>query len=107
MIRTRKDQPLTLEEENTLLGQGYRCIAGVDEVGRGPLAGPVMAAAVVLPLDKELPWLGKVRDSKQLSARQREGLCQEIRRDALAVATGKVCVQEIDALGIAKAARIA
>jgi len=107
MIRSRKDPPPTLEEENALLARGCRFIAGVDEVGRGPLAGLVMAAAVILPLDNELPWLCKVRDSKQLTPKQREELCRDIRRDALAVATGKVCVREIDALGIAEAARIA
>jgi len=101
-----KDPP-TLDEEKALLAQGCRYIAGVDEVGRGPLAGPVMAAAVILPLGKELPWLGRVRESKQLTAKQRQELCREIRRDALAVAVAKVCVKDIDALGIAEAAKLA
>ena len=58
-----------MEEE--LRSQGYGCIAGVDEVGRGPLAGPVVAAAVVLPEDFDVPG---VDDSKKLSEKKREEL---------------------------------
>jgi len=54
-------------EEQRLEEQGYRFIAGIDEVGRGPLAGPIVAAAVILPLDLDTPWLPLVRDSKELT----------------------------------------
>ncbi|MDO8688468.1 MAG: ribonuclease HII [Dehalococcoidia bacterium] len=94
----------TLKEEEALWAQGYRYVAGVDEVGRGPLAGPVVAAAVVLP-----PAIGafydRVRDSKQLSASQRERLSAEIRGHAVAWATAGVDPAEIDRTGIGPATR--
>ena len=77
---TNSKQVPTLEEEVALLSQGYSFIAGVDEAGRGSLAGPVVAAAVILPLgipfrfdpDECLACFEGVRDSKQLTARERE-----------------------------------
>ena len=54
-------------EEEMLVAQGYQHIAGIDEVGRGALAGPVVAAAVILPLHLDAPWITEVRDSKQLT----------------------------------------
>lgn len=84
---------------------GARFVAGVDEAGRGPLAGPVVAAAVVLPCDDALPWLADLRDSKLLSAAKRERLAAAIRRDALDVGVGVVSAARIDALGIAAAGR--
>ena len=96
----------TFDEEAALWSQGYRCIAGVDEVGRGPVAGPVVAAAVVLfPPEGELPWLKQVRDSKQLTARQRAGLEPCIRAEAFAVGVGVVSPMVIDRIGIAPACR--
>lgn len=83
---------------------GFRLIAGIDEVGRGPLAGPVVAAAVILP-PCDPDWLDELRDSKQLAARQRERLAGLIRREALAYGVGAAGVQRIDAIGIAPAAR--
>ena len=65
-------------EERKLQEQGYRLIAGIDEAGRGPLAGPVVAAAVILPYQLDAPWLAQVRDSKQLSPAKRELLFQYI-----------------------------
>lgn len=65
----------TLDHENRLRAAGHRWIAGIDEAGRGPLAGPVSVAAVVLPEDFEHPWLN---DSKQLSHEKRERLYEEI-----------------------------
>lgn len=79
---------------------GYQRVAGIDEVGRGPLAGPVVAAAVILPPDINLP---SVRDSKQLSAAQRESLDQLIRAYALDIAIGWVAAEEIDATDILRA----
>lgn len=77
-------------------------IAGVDEAGRGPLAGPVVAAAVILssPIDG-------LADSKKLTARQRERLAPQIRASAMAWALGVASVEEIDALNILKASLLA
>lgn len=93
--------------ERELYAQGCRLVAGVDEAGRGPLAGLVTAAAVVLPPGPEAPALAGVRDSKQLSARQRERLDEAIRAAALAVGVGESSVEEIDAFGIVPATRLA
>jgi len=79
-------------------------IAGVDEAGRGPLAGPVFAAAVIL--DPARPIAG-LRDSKLLSARRRERLAVEIRSEALAWAVASADVAEIDALNILQATLLA
>jgi ribonuclease HII len=81
-----------------------RLIAGVDEVGRGPLAGPVVAAAVIL--DPGRPILG-LADSKKLSERQREQLAEHIRVRALAWALGRAEVEEIDRLNILQASLLA
>jgi ribonuclease HII len=80
------------------------CIAGVDEVGRGPLAGPVVAAAVIL--DPQRPIAG-LADSKVLTARQRDRLCGEIKRAALSFALGRAEVEEIDRLNILQASLLA
>ncbi len=79
--------------ERELRRRGYRCVAGVDEAGRGSLAGPVVAAAVVLPEDCILPGLD---DSKRLDAPARERLDAGVRRAALSVAVGEVGSREID-----------
>lgn len=76
---------------------GARYVAGVDEAGRGCLAGPVVAAAVVLPPDAHLPGLD---DSKKLSAEAREALLPVIRRQALAVGLGLGAPEEIDRINI-------
>ena len=81
-----------------------RLIAGVDEAGRGPLAGPVLAAAVIL--DPARPITG-LADSKTLSAARREQLASEIRARALAWALGRAEVEEIDRLNILQAALLA
>lgn len=98
-----------LEKESGLLARGYRRIAGLDEAGRGAWAGPVYAAAVVLPLDRPdlLHRLSDVRDSKQLSPHQREALADIIQEVALAVGVGWAEVEEIDGLGILPATRLA
>ena len=79
-------------------------IAGVDEAGRGPLAGPVVAAAVILSPDHPIEGL---RDSKKLSARRREALADEIRDKALAFAVASASVEEIDRLNILHATLLA
>lgn len=100
--RARLKKLWRFEEEAA--AQGYRAIIGTDEVGRGPLAGPVVAAAVVLPRDVEL--LG-INDSKKLSEKRREALAQEIREKALAYRIAEVSPQEIDRLNILHAAEYA
>ena len=97
----------TLSEELALRMKGVRLVAGIDEAGRGALAGPVVAAAVMLPLDAELPWLGRVRDSKELAHPVRVELSALIRRAALGVAVGVADVGTIDRDGIAPATRLA
>lgn len=87
-----------------LFSQGYSLIAGLDEAGRGPLAGPVVAAAVILPQDK--PILG-LKDSKKLSANKREKLFQELKDKALGTATGMASPEEIDELNIHNATFLA
>ncbi len=79
-------------------------VAGVDEVGRGPLAGPVVAAAVIL--DPERPIEGLV-DSKKISEKKRERLALEIREKALAWALGRAEVEEIDEINILQASLLA
>ena len=72
----------SFDEEKILEAQGYRYIAGIDEVGRGALAGPVVADAAVLPCHLDVPWSNLVRDSKQLTSTRRELLFHHIHSDA-------------------------
>ena len=105
--RTRSRLP-TVYEEEAAYRQGYTRIAGVDEVGRGSLAGSVVAAAVILPhpLPQVLRTAG-IRDSKQLSARARERLAPLIRRHAVGVGLGAASVEEVDALNVLEATKLA
>jgi len=84
--------------------QDYKHIAGVDEVGRGPLAGPVVAAAVIL--DPERPING-LMDSKVLSEKKREYLAEEIRKSSICWAIGRAEVEEIDEINILQASLLA
>ena len=84
--------------------QGYTAIAGTDEAGRGPLAGPVVAAAVILPVGLDIPHLN---DSKQVSPKRREILFEIIRAKAVASAWSQVGPADIDRLNIYQAARVA
>ncbi|MCL2140551.1 MAG: ribonuclease HII [Dehalococcoidia bacterium] len=86
---------------------GYKLIAGIDEVGRGCLAGPVVAAAVILPQNMDAPWLTEVRDSKMLKVKQRERLFTSIRETAIAIGVGAVQHDKIDSIGIATATKLA
>ncbi len=95
-----------LAEELALYAQGYRLVAGIDEVGRGALAGDVVAAAVILPVDPGvLQRLHGVRDSKQLLPRQRSILATVIQAEAIAIGLGRVSAPEIDCIGIVAATR--
>src|SRR5512136_2940698 len=97
----------TFDEEARLRARGFRLVAGVDEVGRGALAGPVMAAAVILPLGANFPWLRLVRDSKQLSPRQRERIFDLVRGAGISFGLGSVPHAIIDAVGVVRATRMA
>jgi len=88
-----------LSEELQCWRRGLRRVAGVDEVGRGPMAGPVVAAAVVLDPSNAVAWWGELRDSKLLSARVRQRLAEAIRHSA-EVGVGVVGHEVIDAVGI-------
>lgn len=97
--------------ERALWREGYEVVAGVDEVGRGPLAGPVVAAAVVLPRrpsgePARAEWISALRDSKQLSAAQRERLAERIRKHAQ-WAVSSVSQQVVDQINILQATRLA
>jgi len=94
-------------EEKRLETQGYQYIAGIDEAGRGSLAGPVVAAAVILPCHVDTPWLNQVKDSKQLSPARRESLFHQIHEVAISIGIGIVPHKIIDARGIIKATRLA
>lgn len=92
------------EYERQAIAEGYRVIAGTDEVGRGPLAGPVVAAAVVLPA-REAVKLPGIMDSKKLSEAQREKLDIMIKEQAVAWAIAEVSASQIDELNILEASR--
>jgi ribonuclease HII len=97
----------SLAEENSLLAQGYRLVAGIDEAGRGALAGPVVAAAVIMPHRLAAPWADEIRDSKLLSPARREYLFQHITKVAISVGTGMVPAGIIDSHNIVKATLLA
>ena len=97
----------SFSEERRLAAQGYRFIAGIDEVGRGALAGPVVAAAVILPRRRKTSWLNRVRDSKQLSPATRELLFHHIHEASIAVGIGMANREVIDSQGIVKATQLA
>lgn len=93
-----------LKYETELLNQGYKFIAGCDEAGRGPLVGPVVASAVILPPNY---YLEGINDSKKLSAKKREALYDIIMRDAISVGVGIVDNKKIDEINILEASRLA
>lgn len=92
------------EYENNCYDQGYRLICGVDEAGRGPLAGPVCAAAVILPLNAEIPGLN---DSKKLSDKKRRELFTIIQQQAIAYGIACADHTEIDEINILQATYLA
>jgi ribonuclease HII len=93
--------------EQALRYHGYRIIAGVDEVGRGSLFGPVVAAAVILPAKIGILARMGLKDSKQLTREQRERLDRKIRKVAIAFAIAEVDAETIDRLNIYQASRLA
>jgi ribonuclease HII len=99
---------LSLAEEKSLYSQGYKYIAGIDEVGRGPLAGPVVAAAVIIPDGiRRNHWTEKVKDSKLLTPSQREYLYNYITETVISYGVGSISSQTIDLKGIAISTRLA
>jgi ribonuclease HII len=98
-----------LRKEIALFKQGYRFIAGLDEAGRGAWAGPVVAAAVILPVDSPgiVKQLKGLRDSKKLSPGRREQLFETIHHVALAVAVGQTSAAIVDDLNVVGATRCA
>lgn len=102
-VLLEKEYQKRCKYENELI-KNYKFIAGIDEVGRGPLAGPVYAAAVIL--DFENPILG-IKDSKKLTEKQRLELYEKIKTEALAYSLGYATVEEIDELNILEATKLA
>lgn len=104
ILKRRKEEEARLEKmtlyERELWDKGFRFIAGVDEAGRGPLAGPVVAAAVILP---DYKIIHQVRDSKQLNPQVREKLFHQIKEEAVCFSTGTVDVSYIDTFNIYQA----
>ena len=90
--------------ERELIQKGIKVIAGVDEVGRGPLVGNVVAACVVLPLNYQLEGL---TDSKKLSAKKREQFYDILMKDALAIGIGEISPKVIDEVNIYQATKLA
>ncbi|OGW12712.1 MAG: ribonuclease HII [Nitrospinae bacterium RIFCSPLOWO2_12_39_16] len=92
------------EFDNKFFNQGYRFIAGIDEAGRGPLAGPVVASAVILPPNISI---NGVDDSKKLTPEKREILFEIIKEKALSIGTGIVSSKVIDEINILEATKVA
>ncbi len=95
----------TLEREQALWAKGFRYVAGIDEVGRGPLAGPVVAAAVIFAADQE-PIDG-LRDSKVMTVKQRDRVSEVVRRSAVSWSVAAASVKEIDRFNIRRATALA
>ncbi len=105
-MKERKQESVSdlLKYEKELYNQGYTLIGGVDEVGRGPLVGPVVASCVILPVNYSLPGLN---DSKKLSEKKRDMLFDIIMKDAISVGIGVVDAKKIDEINILEASRLA
>ncbi|WP_242462909.1 ribonuclease HII [Persephonella atlantica] len=104
MQQQKKTSKCMLEIEKSLYSKGYSKIVGIDEAGRGPLAGPVVAAAVIFPIDIK-PFI--FRDSKKLSPKERERLFHQIKENAVSVGIGIVDSTVIDRINIYNATKLA
>jgi ribonuclease HII len=105
-FKLQADRPtwtIGFDFEEQARSEGFMYVAGVDEVGRGCLAGPVVAAACILDLKKAIP--SKLNDSKKLTAKQRDEIGEELRSNALAFAIGSVEADEIDQINILEATK--
>lgn len=106
--KTRSERPRpNNNEEIALLGQGYSLVAGLDEAGRGPVAGPVVAGVVILPRSLTGRWVQDIRDSKVMTRTQREDVFAHLDKEALGFQSGAASALEIDELGIVPATRLA
>jgi ribonuclease HII len=105
--RNNRNQIPNINEEKLYQKQGYKLIAGIDEVGRGCLAGPVVAAAVIMPSEGRMSWYRQVRDSKLLTSEQREKLSPLIHEAAISIGTGAIYPDIIDSQGMTKAVHLA
>lgn len=105
MLKTTGKKKPDFSIEESLHDEGFNLIAGIDEAGRGPLAGPVVAAAVMLEKEKRYDWYDYIYDSKALCQKEREELYKNINRDALSVGVGICSSALIDEIGISKATR--
>jgi ribonuclease HII len=92
-----------LDFENQAVAEGFRFIAGIDEVGRGCLAGAVVAAACILDLSRPLPK--DLNDSKKLTIEQRESIAEELKENVVAYAIAQIEAEEIDRINILQATR--
>lgn len=90
--------------ENKLINQGYRYICGTDEAGRGPMAGPLVAAAVILPYNYHISGLN---DSKKLSEKKRKQLYHEILEHAIEVSISMIDVETVDKINVYEASKLA
>jgi ribonuclease HII len=97
----------SLEMERKLNSEGFGLVGGVDEVGRGCLAGPVAAGFVIFPADIDDDILHQITDSKKLTAIKRQDLLKIIQEHALSAQVGWASVDEIDSIGIAPATKLA
>lgn len=105
-MKEKETQRLTLlkEEENKLYKENFKYICGIDEAGRGPLAGPVVVGAVILPEDS---FIEGVNDSKKISEKKREKLYEQITKEAIAYSVGIVDQKKIDEINILNATKLA
>ncbi len=95
----------TLEYELSAYRHGYKFIAGIDEVGRGPIAGPVVSAALVFDLGIDFDRISYIRDSKQLSDTQRRRIVDELDHEGVDYGLGMVYASDIDEIGIVPATK--
>ena len=100
-------QPADYEEENKLLKSGFQLIAGVDEVGRGTVAGPLFVGIAVMPTNPNGNWLTLIKDSKLLSNKNRIKAVENLSEKNALMATGAASPIEIDKIGIVKATSLA
>lgn len=100
---TNKILQISLDFERKAIADGYKFIAGIDEVGRGCLAGAVVAAACILDVSKPLPE--GLNDSKKLTAKRREKIAEELKQNVLAFSIGQVEAAEIDKINILQATK--
>ena len=104
MAKSKEPVLLTMEKEMEIRAKGFAAVCGIDEAGRGPLAGPVVAAAVILPEGILLPG---VNDSKKITEKKREILFDYVKEHALAYGIGEASETEIDEINILQATFLA